>query len=275
MENIVFKEQKPSAALEPYVQTYWQGSFNIGAVPDFTQTVQPNGCIELIIHVSHDHCMLPAGSVFKKSPEFTLMGLYETPYEVHFQEEVRVFGIRFYPDGIRNVFGVQPQEFNTTYEDPEDVIGRKVREFCEKIREMTTMEQQSALADILLEEFLGKNYLPYDYTHKAMKLIRQSGGMGRFETIIEKVPISLRQLQREFRKNYGISPTDYMRILRINAIQNYMMQKSESLTELSYNLDFSDQSHFIREFKTFAGTTPGKFSRDLDRYIVNPRGIIH
>ena len=65
----------------------------------------PNGCIELIIHLTHDHCELVKEDTWGKSPEFTLIGLQTKPYEVRFNEQVQIFGVRFNQKGFTIFLG--------------------------------------------------------------------------------------------------------------------------------------------------------------------------
>ena len=102
-----------------------------------------------------------------------------------------------------------------------------------------------------------------------MKLIRQTQGLENYQKLTEQIPISLRQLQREFKNQYGLTIKDYMRISRINAIHQYMQTNNGSLTKLAYDLDFTDQSHFIREYKNHVGIAPKKFTKNQDAFIVN------
>lgn len=269
--NTVFYQIAPSVKLMPYIQSYWLGNFNVQSKKDYSQSVLPNGCVELIIHITNDHCFLNKGnSNWSKTPEFIMVGLYDKPYEVQFLQNVQVFGIRFYPDGIRNIFGIAPAEFKATYQDSTDVVGRMLQEFCLKVKSLHSFEEQAQLANKFVENQLASNKQSHDYTHEAMRLIRQVQGMSDYQKLTQQVPISLRQLQREFKALYGITVKDYMRLARISAIQNYMLTKKQGLTELSYNLNFSDQSHFIREFKTFMGITPKKFSKKQEDFIINP-----
>lgn len=235
-----------------------------------THKIEGFGCIELIIHLTADHCQLSREEgKWSVSPAFTLLGIYDKPYEVVFTQNVQVFGIRFYPDGINHIFGIPPAVFFATYEDGTDVLGRQMKAFCEKIRSLDTMEQVQ-ITDAFLKSQLAKNQRPYDHTHAAMTYIRNAKGMTDYQALNRLIPISPRQLQREFKTIYGITITDYMRLSRLNAIQRYMQSQPQSLTWLSYELNFSDQSHFIREFKTFAGVAPGKFIKNRAHFIVNP-----
>lgn len=268
--NISVKEYKPSHRLSDFIETYWIGTFNVKRDTNFSQHVVPNGCIELILHISHDHCMLNKfGNSFYKSPPHTLLGIYSKPYIVKFSAPVNAFGIRFYPDGFRNILGVPPAKFLSNYEDGSDVVGKKLGELLSRIQEEDQIESMLQHADLFFLHHLAKNQKNHDYTHLAMKIIRRENGIINFEKLTEKVPISLRQLQREFRNTYGITITEYIRLSRLNAIHKYMLMNNANLSELAHHLEFTDQSHFIREFRYYMGMPPKKFIRRRQHYIIN------
>lgn len=269
--NLRISEHRPSLDLSPYVHSYWFGQFNVNGEKTDYFTVVPNGCIELIVHLTDTHCALTYDhETWSASPDFTLMGLYTETYEVQFPDTVDVFGIRLFPDGIRHIFGVMPVEFLSSYADGITVLGQNLMDFCNRIRDLDQQPHQLSITEKYLRRQLELHHQSYDYTHQAMHEIRKVAGMSTFREVSATIPISDRQLQRSFKHQYGITVSDYMRLSRMNAVQNYLQVGNQNLTEMAYDLEFTDQSHFIREFKHYVGTTPGKFRRQREQYIVNP-----
>lgn len=269
---ISIDEYSPGPYLSQFVQSYWQGNFNISGVSKISHSVLPSGCIELIIHVTVDHCLLSSNSEnWESSPKFTLLGLYEKPYVVQFEKPVRVFGIRFFPDGFRHVFGVPPREFLASYEDCIAVLGQKLSNFCSDIQSAKVTEQRIAIANAFLLKTLSASRIKYDYTHQAMMLVRRTTGIADYKELVSQIPISTRQLQREFRKIYGLSIRDYIRLTRMNAIYKYMLSGTSDLGQLTFEMEFFDQSHFIREFRNYTGVPPRRFLAFSEDYIVNPK----
>ncbi len=269
--NTIFSEHAPALLLRPYVHSYWTGDFNIQEKENFSQSVLPNGCIELIIHTTGTHCHLAKDNKdWDTSPVSTLLGVYDKPYEVRFSANVKVFGIRFYPDGIYQLFGVPPAAFIATYESGVDVLGKQLNNFCNRIRKAGDTMQRIGQTDIFLSEQWQYHHSAHDYTHHSMQLIRSANGMMCYKELTEQIPLSNRQLQRRFKTLYGMSVTDYIRLSRMNAIHNYMLSQSRKLTQLTYEFDFTDQSHFIREYKSFTGIAPKKLLKHRDSFIVHP-----
>ena len=81
--------------------------------------------------------------------------------------------------------------------------------------------------------------------------------------------ISLRQLERYFRADFGRPPQEWLSQKRIERACE-MLQEAESIKEVAYKVGFKQPSHFCREFKRWFGTTPSEFC-SLD---VNHRSFI-
>jgi len=60
-------------------------------------------------------------------------------------------------------------------------------------------------------------------------------------------------------KNFGVSPQMVLTILRFHFCLNKMTVGEVAPNEMLYLIQFSDQSHFIREFKKYLGLTPYEY----------------
>ena len=54
------------------------------------------------------------------------------------------------------------------------------------------------------------------------------------------------------------------RAIRFEEIRKRLMFDPDmSLTDLAYEFEYSDQAHFIHDFKEFADRTPGEFATEM------------
>lgn len=264
-------EYNPSLHLGAYVELFWFGQFNLTQTPLLSQRVIPNGYIELIIHLTDAHCELLQGRDYETSPDYTVIGLFTQPYDVHFRKTVRVFGIRFKPEGIYHVFGMPASEIHAAFADMESFTGRNFREFTNKIRASDSVGEMIKLSEGYLLGNVNRRRLDLSYLNRAAEIIRRKKGLISMEELSGKAYISMRQLEREFRQKVGLSPKNYMRIARLNEVNRILNNgRRLMLTDVSYTCGYSDQAHFIRDFKHFTGESPKKFLKEKDRYIVNP-----
>ena len=85
-------------------------------------------------------------------------------------------------------------------------------------------------------------------------------------------------IRRIFKQIHGISPKEFERFIRFQAFLNEITATPEEADseETALNCGYYDQSHMLKDFRVFAGTTPEKYKkiiRDKSRK-ENPHGII-
>ncbi len=79
------------------------------------------------------------------------------------------------------------------------------------------------------------------------------------EDIAEHLDLSESYLSRLFKKEVGISISDYIREQKVERAKNLLRHSDFSLIDIANHLSFSSQSHFIQVFKTQTGMTPKAF----------------
>lgn len=81
------------------------------------------------------------------------------------------------------------------------------------------------------------------------------------DEIAGRVGMNLKTFQRHFTKHIACSPTQYKRIARFrNALHSGIKEREiKSLTRISYDNNYFDQSYFIKEFKRLTNLNPKKF----------------
>lgn len=139
-----------------------------------------------------------------------------------------------------------------------------------KMDSMTTTEDISALHDNMVLDFTGKMLLikkqsiisksitmciEYVYNHIHDRIT--------IEDLAAYTDLSPSYLSRLFKKELGISVSDYIREKKIDKAQNLLKYSDFTPVEIANYLSFSSQSHFIQTFEKMVGMTPKKYR---DRY---------
>ena len=73
--------------------------------------------------------------------------------------------------------------------------------------------------------------------------------------------MSVSNLEKLFKKSFGMSPVAYRNKIRIDHAKN-LLRGGFSISETAHMTGFSDYFYFSRVFKWFAGCSPGSFGND-------------
>jgi len=71
--------------------------------------------------------------------------------------------------------------------------------------------------------------------------------------------LSASQLQREFRRLFGISVADYVARIRLMTACRRLRESDVAIGQVARDCGFHDQAHFTKAFKQYAGQTPRRY----------------
>lgn len=272
--NTLLKEYLPCNKLKPFVELFWKGSFNINANGPLYMQMIPTGCLELIIHLDNFHFDLEYGSSWLQTPDSMILGLFTKPYKIRFKKYVKVFAIRFKPEGIYRIFRVSSSVLIDRFEDVSMVLGPEFILFSKRLMEETNVTSRILRTENYLLKKLLNNKIDMNYVHLAAELIRTTKGV-KIKDLSKKLCVCERQLEREFKGKLGVSPKQYHRIIRVNEVVRLLNKEQVmSLTSVADQCGYFDQSHFINDFKKITGKKPSYYIRERDQFISNP-GLAH
>lgn len=81
---------------------------------------------------------------------------------------------------------------------------------------------------------------------------------------------SSRHLSRLFRQGAGMGAKSFLRVTRVNQAVRRLSAGPVSLTFLAQELGYYDQSHFIHDFSSVMGLTPGAYAAHMADFYKEP-----
>ena len=76
---------------------------------------------------------------------------------------------------------------------------------------------------------------------------------------------SATHFNRRFKQLLRVTPTAYLRSVRVQAAQSLLTTTSRSLSEIAINVGYADQSHLTRRFREVTGMTPAAWRKRFVR----------
>jgi transcriptional regulator GlxA family with amidase domain len=86
-------------------------------------------------------------------------------------------------------------------------------------------------------------------------MIRAHGDIA-IETVAQVIGISRRQLERRFKREIGLSPKQFCRILRFQKVFASLETNDPAWPDVAAACGYYDQAHLIRDCRELSGETP-------------------
>ncbi|MDX1315387.1 MAG: helix-turn-helix domain-containing protein [Eudoraea sp.] len=259
-----FSVQYPSMALSPFIKQYWALDGNIDKGTEHLQRIVPTGLAEMIFYFND----LPVNTVRGNTRESrsVINGQQSEFYELKISGRINLLSVSFTPQGTKQFFNIPISEIQNKNLPLRFLAGAIADELEEKLYHKPDFKSRVALLEKYLIKKLGErtayNFKRISHTVRA---IARSGGNTDVKSLASSACLSTKQFERVFTGNIGLSPKQYLRVIRFQkAIRTRQLNPGYSLTEIAYNSGFSDQSHMIREFISISGLTPGKYFASCD-----------
>lgn len=191
---------------------------------------------------------LPAATLVGPQPERVVV----TPGADHV-----VIKVGFRTGGLHRLTGIPMTEcYRVAAFDASDLFGNEMKQLNETLRNCTDPEMMVRSIERFLLQQVPK--IPQDSRMQAaFEQLESSKGLARMEALAAAACLSLRQFERRFKEQIGLSPKYYARQLRFAHAWNLHQQKPDlSWTAITYHCGYADQMHLVRDFREFAGMNP-------------------
>ncbi len=218
--------------------------------------LHPEGNLELIFQLSGEFAQQSVKSTeWNVRPQFFLGGLHNHSFAVKsLTPEAKLVSVQFTPQGARSFLNDRLNLYKNSLVNLEEL----------ELPEFTLDSPKIANEQIInrVDTYLTSIY---SETHRnvidaAVALLLERHGFITIKTLCKKFNVSPSYFRTKFNEQVGMSPKEYSRILRVKHTVNQLQSTpTGSLTALSHQLGYFDQSHFIRDFKLVTGKTPGNY----------------
>jgi len=235
---------KPSKELSPFIHFFWElkGDHYKGQ----WERVYPDGCAGILFNLGNN-CLTDNGSLSLEFGKTYVVGAMNSFKDSFIDIDTHLVGICLKPASFANFYSSDSQNELTNdtveLEKSSSFSVDKIfdnpftyfeRYYSDKIKNRNN-PLQSVINDIDL-----------------------TGGQMSIYELSKQNGMTVRQLERNFKKYIGLSPKEYSNIIRFqNALD--MIKKSDkdrSLLDIAFECGYYDHSHLTNEFKRNTGFSP-------------------
>jgi AraC-like DNA-binding protein len=165
------------------------------------------------------------------------------------------------PLGAHAVFGVAMHELAGRCVALEDLIGeRPAAGLVERLAGAEGWRERFPILDGFVTERAAAARGPTPDAVWAWRRLEETGGRLTVEALARELGCSRRHLAARFREQVGLPPKTVARIVRFHRATRLLRTEGDARwAEIAHECGYSDQSHFNRDFRDLAGTSPSAF----------------
>ncbi len=263
---MIFETHEPAAPCSDLIESIFHFK---GFQPDHSiERVVPTGHVFLIFeldgmqrHTYNAESLEPEANYQK----VWVSGLHRNHLSISAHDNSEMFVIQFKAFGAYPFLQVAMEEIADRIVPGDEFTNHHLINMREQLFDAATSEDKFAVADEWLDASFERSLLPPQSIIDIVALL-QSQPAAKLNEVIDSFDGTQKHLIAQFKKYIGITPKQYQRVLRFNDIFVQMQgDQFLSWSDIAYRCGYSDQSHFIREFKTFSGFIPENFlSEEFD-----------
>lgn len=256
-----YQTYQPHVDLESLISCYW--TLEVPVQPQIQkQRIVPDGCIEMAFILGDDVKRYTSENEFILQPRAMVLGQTIKPFYIEPTGFVKTFAVRFYPYGfanfvsepISNLVNKETALSSLFEKESADDLEQKV------IQAGNTMKRIRIVEKFLIERLNQEKTIDKIVKSTIDSLLATNGGAS-INSILKEDLSKRRQLERNFKKQIGVSPKQLGKVIRLQtALKMLLEQKAPNLTNVAYESEYFDQAHFIKDFREFTGINPKDFS---------------
>lgn len=255
-----FQLVQPNIFLQKYIKEF---CFMEATALEATvmERVIPTENIQLMFHYKDPFVMYDRDLTPRMQPRTILSGLSNTFSDVSTTGETGVVFVQFFPESACHFFPFPLSEVENSSLDLTLLLHEEVGRVEGQLFEAKTQCERVTL----IEQFLMNRFQPIPHSDGRLiqcgvQIIKQHRGQISAEKLADLLSVSPKTLDRKFSKWLGKATKQAIKLHRFQSVlKDLSTNKSQNMTEIAYSNGYYDQAHFIHDFKSYCGYTPGTF----------------
>tara|TARA_R110002167_G_scaffold54305_2_gene154668 strand:+ start:96 stop:944 length:849 start_codon:yes stop_codon:yes gene_type:complete len=171
--------------------------------------------------------------------------------------------VDFSPPGAYRFFGLPMREFAGDIVPLDALLGDDFRRLADVLFCATDWTSRFALLDGFVRARLRRHPAPSPQVAWAWRQLNRSQGRERIDALAARVGWSRKHLADRFAAEIGRPPKTVARLLRFEHLHGLLgTGETPDWSALAHDCGYADQAHLVREFRHFAGITPGDYMNE-------------
>lgn len=257
---------QPGPPLNEFIDNFWL--IERGQAPRL-EKILPCGTSELVVNLKHNEIHIHDAEQPERYQRFSgavFSGTYSQSFICNALQHESIIGVHFKAGGAFPFLNTEASDFTGAHANLEDLWGRSGLELRERLCTAATPGHRFGLLESALRTRLNHHTKRQPQVRFALKRFATGGNGILVRAVSQELGYSQRRLIQMFSSHVGLTPKMFCRILRFQRAR-VLAEKlgAPDWAQLAVGCGYFDQSHLIRDFKEFSGSTPNIYSAQQQR----------
>ena len=245
-KHIDLRRYPVAADLDRYVERYWAVHWDLSDREPYQVELVPHPCVNVSFMPGLGGALHGVGTRKSVHP---LAG------------RGWVFGVKFRPGGFGAYSGAPACALTDRSVPLREVFGPAADALGEAVLGAAADEHRLELVETFLSRRLPEQDAAYEAVIHAVAMMLDDRQVTRVEQVADRLGISVRSLQRLFRRYVGVGPKWVIRRYRMqDAAERLAGDPAVDAAALAVELGWFDQAHFTRDFSELIGMSPREYA---------------
>lgn len=230
------------------------------------EIILPKGTAEIIFNFSDKiNYFNPSFHVSKRLPTVFVNGINFKPFELTKTGRQEFLGIQLNSIGLRLLLNISAREFNNSVYNGKDICPQ-LGNLADELFYKQTFTQQVQIILEWLRKIIPSNNFQYSISRVQKLMSCNCIHDLTVKKLSEEICLSDRQLRRFSQDWLGMNTEEFIHYGKYLNCLHLLHNSKQNLTNIGLEAGYYDQSHFIREFKSYTDLTPKQY-QEANTYI--------
>lgn len=255
----LFRYFSPCQELLPFIRYYWILNSN-----ERVDTLTfPVGYSQLIFH-RRNRFYIP--ELEAEQARFSISGQVNFPARIQSSGDVETIVVVFHPQAIGTMFNIPVSSFYNQEIDGYSLGDKSLNTLADDVLNAdNSTEVVKMIEKWLLSRLVESGIYNFKRVGASLRQLFHDNSMS-VDGMAQLACLSRKQFERVFFNSVGMKPKEYSNVARFQKSLWLMQNGNRDFADIAYSCGYADQSHFIRECRHYAGTTPAELLKTQPVY---------
>ncbi len=257
---MLYLHYRPGPPLNEFIDYVWL--IEGGQAPRL-EKILPCGANELVVNLKNNEINIHDPNQperYRRLSGAVFSGTYSESFICNALQHESIMGVHFKPGGAFPFLSTAASELANAHANLADVWGRAGVELRDRLCMVPTPQQRFRTMENALNSRLHYHTARHLQVRVALKMFALGNGTSVRE-VSRELGLSQRRFIQMFSSHVGLAPKLFCRILRFQKARVLAEKfRAPDWAAIALTCGYFDQSHLIKDFKEFSGSTPRIYS---------------